>query len=102
MKKLLVVLTTVSAVGLYTASGAYASCSLSLGSCDGNTVTSTKSVSVDKTVDVTKTTVIVPIGNHNGNGNSNTSGNVIAGVGNGGNSIQQTGNQSFSISHGHK
>jgi hypothetical protein len=100
MKKLLVVLTTVSAVGLYTASGAYAgNCNISALSCNG--IGNGNSVSVDKNVEVNKT-VKVSVGSGNGNGNSNTSGVVIGGIANGENTIQQTGNTSFSISKGGK
>jgi hypothetical protein len=98
MKKLLVALTTVSAMGLYTASGAYAgNCNISLGSCNG--FANGNSVSVDKNVEVNKT-VKVSVGSGNGNGNVNTSGVVLGGIANGENTIQQTGNTSFSISKG--
>jgi hypothetical protein len=40
-------------------------------------------------------------GNGNGDGNSNTSGVIIAGVGNGNNVIQQTGNTSSSGGNKH-
>jgi hypothetical protein len=107
MKKLLVALTTVSAIGLYTASVAYAvddsggssgNCNISALSCNGigngNTVT--------KNIDKTTVKVSVPIGSNNANKNSNTSGVVMGGIGIGGNTITQVGNnsQSFSGSHG--
>jgi hypothetical protein len=104
MRKFLVALTTVSALGLYTASGAYASCDLTLGSCNGTgngTTTVSKSVDVDKTTEVDITKISVPIGSNNNNGAKNTSGVLIGGNGNFGNSIQQTGNTSVSYGGRH-
>ena len=68
MKKLLVLLTTISAVGLYTAPAAFASCSISAFSCNGFGNGNTS---------IHKTTVI---GSHNGNG---VSGQNAASAGNG-------------------
>jgi hypothetical protein len=113
MKKLLVVLTTVSAMGLYTASGAFAqegqggdksggsstgNCNISALSCNGigNGNNVTKNTYVDKT------SISVPIGSNNGNKNVNTSGVIIGGNGNLGNTITQVGNNSQSFSGGHK
>ena len=71
MKKLLAVLTTISAVGLYTAPAAFAGgCNISFGSCNGFGNGNTS---------IHKTTVI---GSHNGNGvfgqNAASAGNGVA------------------------
>jgi hypothetical protein len=97
MKKLLVALTTVSVMGLYSASGAYAgdNCNISLGSCNGIG----NGNSVTKNIDKTTVNVSVPIGSNNANKNSNTSGVVMGGIGIGGNTITQVGNNSQSFSH---
>jgi hypothetical protein len=88
MKKLLVALTTVSAVGLWTASGAYASCSGSVGggNCNGNNSAYNGGTSVNGNGNFNKH--IIKIGN--GVGNGNFAQNNQSGVNNG---VNVLGNQ---------
>jgi hypothetical protein len=99
MKKLLALLTTVSAVGLYTAS-AYAgdNCNISALSCNG---IGNGNSSYSKTIETTKVTVSVPIGSGNNNHDANNSGSFIGGNGNSGNTITSVGNNSQSFGGKH-
>jgi hypothetical protein len=89
MKKVLVVLTTISAVGLWTASGAYASCGGSGSNCNGNNSAYNGGTSVNGNGNFNKHVTVVKIAN--GVGNGNFAQNNQSGVNNG---INVLGNQS--------